>query len=278
MKDEPLSLAGVEVRGHSIGGYETWIGLPGLGLCFDIGRSPEASLSTGTVFFTHGHVDHLGGVVSHCASRALRGMSPPTYVVPPGVAPGLVALLEVWRGIDGADLECRVVALGPGDELPVKGRLVRPFRAHHFGDAQGYAVWEVREKLLPEYLDLPGQRIKELREAGTAITTRIETPLVAFSGDTRFDLVEEEEVVRKARLLVLEVTFLDDRVTVESAREKGHVHLDEVIERAHLFENEAILMTHFSARYNARQVREILDERLPDSLRERVTPLLTNFH
>lgn len=277
MKFEPQTLAGVELRGHSIGGLETWLDLPGLGLCFDIGRAPEASLPTETVLFTHGHVDHLGGVVSHCASRALRGMRPPTYVVPPEVVPGLEALLDVWRGLDGADLDCNVVGLGPGDELAVKNRLVRPFRAHHFGPAQGYSVWEVREKLRPEYRGLEGRRIKELREAGTVVTHRRETPLVAFSGDTRIDLVEAEEVVRKARLLILEVTFLDDRVSIASAREKGHVHLDEVIERAHLFENEAILMTHFSSRYNARQVREILAERLPDSLADRVTPLLTNF-
>jgi len=275
--DAPLSLAGLELRGHSVGGHETWLDLPGLGLCFDIGRAPEASLSTETVCFTHAHVDHLGGVVSHCASRSLRGMSPPTYVVPPAVVPGLEQLLEVWRGLDGAELPCRIVGLGPGDELAVKKRLVRPFPAYHFGPAQGYAVWEVRDKLRAEYQGLPGQRIKELREAGTPITDRHETPLVAFSGDTRIELVEAEEVVRTARLLILEVTFLDDRVSVASAREKGHVHLDEVIERAHLFENEAILMTHFSARYNGRQVREILDERLPASLRERVTPLLTRF-
>ncbi|MFT5080828.1 MAG: hypothetical protein ACI84E_001486, partial [Planctomycetota bacterium] len=47
--------------------------------------------------------------------------------------------------------------------------------------------------------------------------------------------------------------------------------------RADLFENEAILMTHFSPRYNRARILEVLDERLPPGLRERVTPLLTNF-
>ena len=32
----------------------------------------------------------------------------------------------------------------------------------------------------------------------------------AFTGDTTIDVVEQEEVVRKARLLILEATFLDD--------------------------------------------------------------------
>jgi ribonuclease Z len=88
------------------------------------------------------------------------------------------------------------------------------------------------------------------------------------------EVVEREEVVRRAKLLILEVTFLDERVSVEECRAKGHVHLDEVCERASLFENEAILLTHFSARYGPAEVERILAQRLPASLRGRVVPFL----
>ena len=80
--------------------------------------------------------------------------------------------------------------------------------------------------------------------------------------------------MRTAKLLILEVTFLDDQVSVEKARSTGHVHLDEVCERADLFENEALLFSHISRRYRAREVREILARRLPASLADRVVPLL----
>ena len=100
-------------------------------------------------------------------------------------------------------------------------------------------------------------------------------PEVAFTAATRrIEVVEREEVVRLARLLILEVTFLDDRVSVEDCRAKGHIHLDEVAERADLFENEALLFTHFSSRYTARDIERALDQKLPAELRERVTPLL----
>jgi ribonuclease Z len=68
----------------------------------------------------------------------------------------------------------------------------------------------------------------------------------------------------------MEVTFLDQRVPVDKARENGHIHLDEVIQRADLFENEAILFTHLSARYRYEEALEILAQRLPDGLKERV--------
>jgi ribonuclease Z len=77
--------------------------------------------------------------------------------------------------------------------------------------------------------------------------------------------------------LILECTFIDDRVSVEMARKSGHVHLYELAERAELFENEQILLTHFSARFTAEEIQAALDKHLPPSLRERVVPLL-NAH
>ena len=83
--------------------------------------------------------------------------------------------------------------------------------------------------------------------------------------------------MRTARLLILESTFVDDRVSVAECRAKGHVHLSEVAERAELFENEAILLTHFSPRYKRAEILAALDATLPTGLRERVTPLLVGF-
>ena len=50
------------------------------------------------------------------------------------------------------------------------------------------------------------------------------------------------------------VTFLDAQVTVAQARGKGHVHLDEVLERTDLFENEALVFTHFSLRHTREEI------------------------
>lgn len=272
-----LVLAGQTIEGFSIGGLETYIRLRELGLCFDIGRAPEQSLSCGLVLFTHGHVDHLGGVISHAASRALRGMAPPTYVVPPPLAAQLHRLLDLWREIDGADLPCHVIPLGPGEELLHKKRFkIKPFRAPHFQPSQGYGIWELRSKLRPEFQGCSGGEIQALRASGRDVKIETELPLVSFTGDASAE-VFDEPIVRTARLSIMEVTFVDGRVPLESAREKRHTHIDEVVRRADEFENEAILMTHFSARYNARQIIAALDERLPPGLRARTTPLLNRI-
>lgn len=270
-----VRVAGIEVQGLSVGGIETCIDLPELRLCFDIGRCPKQAVARPTVLFTHAHMDHMGGVAYHTATRALYGMKPPRYVVPHENVEAFEALFAAWRRLDRSELEHELVALGPGEELRLPNGLVaRPFRSPHRVPCQGYALWRRKRKLRADLAHLACEDVRALRQRGEDPTVQVETPELAFTGDTRIEVVEQEEVVRKARVLIMEVTFLDERVGVESCRAKGHVHLDEVIERAELFENEALLFTHVSARYAPDEVRSILARRLPPSLAERVTALV----
>ncbi len=271
-----MVLAGIEVRGLSIGGLETCIDLPGLKIAFDIGRAPEHAIARPTVLFTHAHMDHMGGVAYHCATRALRKLSPPTYVVGPENADAFRDLFDVWRRLDRSELAHHLVVAGPGDEYALSPRLlVRPFRSYHRAPCQGYCVWERKTRLRRDLVGQSEAELAAVRARGESVAEAMEDPIVAFCGDTLIEVVEHEELVRRARLLILEVTFLDDRVSVADAREKGHVHLDEVCERADLFQNEVLLLTHFSARYGADDVRRILRQRLPQSIRDRVVPFVS---
>ncbi|KAK3257118.1 tRNA 3' processing endoribonuclease [Cymbomonas tetramitiformis] len=126
---------------------------------------------------------------------------------------------------------------------------------------------------------LQGSEIAHLRKSGVEVSDVLEAPEVAFTGDTTIDFATcpENSPVLHAKLLIMEVTFLDDKVTVEHARKYGHTHIAEVVANADKFRNEAILMIHFSARYSAQDITDALDNHLPPDLRKRVTPLLTGF-
>lgn len=270
-----MVLAGIEVRGLSIGGVETCIDLPGLKIAFDIGRAPEHAIARPTVLFTHAHMDHMGGVAYHCATRALRKLAPPTYVVGPENADAFRDLFAVWRRLDRSELPHELVVAGPGVEHALSPRLVaRPFRTFHRAPCQGYCVLEHKTRLRRDLAGSSQDELRDLRARGESVAESFEDPIVAFCGDTLIEVVESEPLVCRARLLILEVTFLDERVPVADAREKGHVHLDEVCARADLFQNEVLLLTHFSARYGPDDVRRILRQRLPETLRERVVPFL----
>jgi ribonuclease Z len=272
---EPLTLAGVELRALSVGGLETCFWLPRWRVAFDIGRCPPEVVDCRTVLFTHAHMDHLGGIAYHTATRSLRKQPPPRYVVPPHCTEDLARLFDVWRALDRSDMPHELVPLGPGQECVLgNGLLARPFRSPHSAPCQGYGLWSKKEKLKPEFHGLEGRELARLRRAGTVLGDPVETCEFAYTGDTLIEVVEQVEAVRRARVLVLECTFVDERVSVAEARSKGHVHLYELAARAELFQNDAILLTHFSARYRAREIVAALDVHLPPALRARVTPLL----
>jgi ribonuclease Z len=270
-----FTLAGTAVQGVSIGGVETCIQLPGLDLCFDIGRCPRSAVHRSRVAFTHAHLDHLGGVAMHMATRALTGQEPPTYLLPAKNVGDLEAMIQSWRRLDRSRLPCVLVPMRPGDSFALSPeRELRAFQTHHTVPSLGYGVFTSKRKLLPRYHGRPGPELARLRQAGEEITEQVWSCDVACTGDTRIDALDRQPWLYQARLLILEATFLDDRVDPASCRSKGHIHLDEIIERAERFENQAILLTHFSARYALAEIRAILDERLPASLRGRVQPLI----
>ena len=270
-----LQLAGIAVDAISIGGLETCIQLPGYDLAFDIGRCPRSAVARETVAYTHAHIDHLGGIVQHCATRSMMGMPPPTYLLPSTLVADVEHLFDAWRRLDRSDLPARFVPIDPGERYALRRDMVlQPFRSPHRVLCQGYALLRTRRRLRADLVGLPEHEIRDRRLSGEDVTTPVELPEVAFTGDSLIEVVEHEPLVRTARLLIMEVTFLDDRVPVAQTRSKGHIHLDEVIARADLFENEAILFTHLSARHSGPEALAILERRLPPGLKERVTLLM----
>lgn len=270
-----LQLGGIAIDAISVGGLETCIALPGHKLCFDIGRCPRSAVPLPRVLFTHAHVDHMGGAVFHCATRSMMGMAPPDYWMPAENVAAFHDMLAAWRRLDRSELACTVHAAVPGEAIPLgKGLEAVPFRAIHRVPTVGYALWRTSRRLRPEFQGLPGPELRDLRLGGTEITEAHRTCELAFTGDTLVDVVAREEAVRQARVLVMEVTFFDERVSVAACRDKGHVHLDEVIEQAALFADvEHLLFTHQSARYGSREAAEICRRRLPPELARRVTLL-----
>jgi ribonuclease Z len=136
----------------------------------------------------------------------------------------------------------------------------------------GYLFSEVRQKLLPELLGKDGREIAALRESGAPVTRREEIPLLAYPGDCGEKIFDACPELFRARVLLLECSFLlpEDR---DRAREYAHIHLDDVLSRADRFENEAVVLTHFSQRYGPDEIRATL-RAIPEPLASRILPFL----
>jgi ribonuclease Z len=136
----------------------------------------------------------------------------------------------------------------------------------------GYLFSEVRRKLADDLVGRPGEEIAALREQGREVTRREEIPLLAYPGDCGAEIFDAVPELFRAKVLLIECSFVgaDDR---DRARKYAHIHLDDIIDRAASFENEAIVLTHFSMRYRPEEILEALD-RLPEAIADRVIPFL----
>lgn len=278
-KSRGLTIEGYPVEGLSIGGHETCIIFPSLKLSFDIGRCPQRAIAQDFLFISHAHMDHIGGLPMYVATRGLYGMKPPTIIVPKCIKEVVEELFEVHRKMDQSELKNNLIGLDVGEELHIRRDLkVKAFRTYHRIPSQGYVVYSVKQKLKQEYLGRSATEIKMLKSSCVEITDTLIEPQVAFTGDTTSDfIVDSTNIdVLRAKILVMESTFLDESITVEHARDYGHIHLSEIINQAEKFENKAILLIHFSARYTVKEIQQAVSA-LPPPLAGRVFALTEGF-
>lgn len=274
-----FELEGYSIEGISIGGHETCVIIPELKAAFDIGRCPLRAVHQNFVFITHGHLDHIGGLPMYVATRALYSLKPPTVFVPPCIKEDIERLFDIHRSMGQVELNFDLVALDIGETCELRNDLVvRPFRTHHVVQSQGYIVYSIRKKLRKQYIHLNGKQIEKLKKSGVEITDMILSPEIAFTGDTTSDFLLEPRNADalRAKLLIMEATFLDDGFSIEDARGRGHTHLFELIENAHWIRNKAVLLTHFSSRYHLEDIRKAVSK-LQAKVSAKVVPLTEGF-
>jgi ribonuclease Z len=260
------------IRGMSLGGIYTAMHVPELGLALDAGWPLRAAASARRMLLSHGHVDHSGALPAMLGVRALFGIQKPlTLHAPAEIAEPLAASLAAQSVMQRYELAVELIPMKPGDEVAITGDLsVRAFRTYHPVPSLGYTMVRKVSKLKAELRGLSGPEIAARRRAGEEVAEHCDRLELAYATDTLAVVLDREPSLYQCRVLVLECTFLDGRKSLADARAGCHIHLDELIERADQFQNEAIVLMHFSQLYRPDEVREILHRRLPDSLRGRV--------
>ena len=259
------------IEGWSRAAVQTYWRVPELKLGFDLGGSPWAFTGLQTIFVTHAHLDHLASIPVFVARRRMMRMEPPKIYLPEENVENVQRLLQIWQRLDRGRMNCELVGVKPGDEIEhSREHVVTVFQTKHTVPSVGYIVWDRRKKLKPELHGLDGNQIRDLRLSGTEVTHEVRTPLVCYTGDTAPPGLDNCPALYDAQVLITEVTFFRPEHRKEKIHKFGHMHLDDLLERADRFKNELIIASHLSTRYEERQVKAAFEQRLPESLRDRV--------
>lgn len=266
-----LHHAGLTVEGYSRAAVQTYWRIVEMKLGFDLGVQPWSFMSTPTWLVSHTHLDHIAALPVYVARRRMMKMEPPTIYLPSEGVDGVKRLLHAFERLDRGRMPVNLVGIEPGQEIELSRELVvSAFATKHTIPSLGFLIWERRKKLKPEFHELSGEQIRDLRLAGTEVSSEIRLPKVAYLGDTAPAGLDAFPDVYRAEILIVEMTFVAHNERPSVIHKYGHMHLNDILDRADRFENGVIIASHFSTRLPAAAIQRTVERRLPESLSGRL--------
>lgn len=270
LKDLPvktLVYKNLTIEGFSRAAVQTYWRIPELKVGFDLGAQPWSFMGTPNWLVSHTHIDHVSALPIYVSRRRMMRMEPPTIYLPETAIEPVERILRLVSRLDRGRLPCTLLALRAGDEIELSRELVVTVSStRHTVPSLGFVIWERRRKLKPEYQELQGTQIRDLRLSGVEVTQETRVPRVAYLGDSAPEGLDACPAMFEAEVLIMEMTFVSPSHRKERIHKFGHMHLDDLLERRDRFRNQMVIASHFSTRYHSRQIRAHVEKAIPDML------------
>ncbi|MFG0261333.1 MAG: MBL fold metallo-hydrolase [Novipirellula sp. JB048] len=258
---------GLTIEGYSRAAVQTYWRVNELKVLFDCGGQPWDFMGTPTMFISHAHLDHIAALPAYVSRRRMMKMDPPVIYLPDSAVDTTWDMLQMFRRLDRGGMPCELIGLLPGDETSISREyIVTSLPTRHTIDSLGFVIHQRRHKLKPEFQGLEGDKIRDLKLAGTEVTHETRVPVFAYTGDTSPPGLDNNPVFYQAKVLVSELTFVAPEHRKEKIHKHGHMHIDDYRQRADRFQNELVIASHLSTRYNDTQVKRLVRKSLPNAI------------
>lgn len=285
LKQVHLETSCTTVSGFSISGLATYIQLPELDFCIDMGECPLSATSINHVFLTHAHGDHARCLMRHHSLRKMMGVERESvYYMPEYICDGArdwIRSEAMFEGVPENKFRYPdIVPVTAGDIQFLEHRKDLAFEAFdvkHSIPAMGGTLYYYKKKLKDEYLGLSADEIIKLRTSGTEITREVYDPLVSFMGDCMGESLLENYRVFQSKVLITECTFLAPE-DYEMSHKKGHTHIRQIADALNRMgdrvECEKIILAHFSMKYSEKYIREMIAKEIPERFIDRIVAFI----
>ncbi len=263
----PTSFGALTVAGGSRAGESTVVLLPQFRLALDAGRAHRALPPMSTLVLSHGHADHIGGLVYWASQRFLGNLGHSTLLAPAENQKLISELLEIHATLEGGrPYDVSVEAISDGFcHLLRKDIDLFFFPTDHWVPTLGTEIVMKKKQLLPSLVGLSGEKIAARRRRGEEINQFSTLSLLSYCADSGPELFATRPQIFMSEVLILECSFFDpaDR---QRAKQFGHMHLDDLLEIAPEFRCRHLVVQHASRRHSLREVEAILRDRLEPQL------------
>lgn len=273
------------VAGFSISGLATYLQMPELDFCIDMGECPLSATPLNHVFLTHAHGDHGRCLMRHHSLRKMMGVERDSvYYMPGFICDAAKAWIKAEAAFEGVPENKfrypNIVPVSAGDIIFLEYRkdlALETFEVKHSIPAMGGTLYHYKKKLKDEFLGKTPAEIIELRQNGVEITREVYDPQVSFMGDCLGESLLDNNRVFKSKVLITECTFLDPE-DESMSKKKGHSHIKDIVKALNELDDEVkcekIILSHFSMKYSDKYIRDVVNKMIPEKFRERIEVLI----
>ncbi len=255
-----------QLKGFSRALFSTWLYHRRFNILFDAGEGVATNLLNRVfgirkVFLSHGHADHIAGLVNLINIRNLgAGDQTAPLVIHYPRNNTLLDIMKNYLAQTQSELSFDLIwkPIEAGERIEIddkRGKIfLRTFRTQHSHKqlSLGFNIIEMRRRLKPEFVGLSQAEINSAiwKVGKEQVAELFEQTIFTYGGDSR---PISPDSVRGSHFLCHECTYM--KTEDDERNFQQHSVLDEVLDTVIAAEAKAALLFHVSLRYTSEEVR-----------------------